>query len=184
MIKGNNNPIDNYINQLRVTRAKTGIMVQGNTEGVYINQATMIGVRNGIDWNTNGFEPLLSVANSHINAYVNCIVAKNILQAIINGNLLYQCKHPKVKEWSAIKVDGKKGTPVDLSIISNNIIHGFDKGNTRLTGINILQRYNSIISNNIIFRTNVGVFLGTRTRDISVDNNRFVEVDQNIIRPK
>ena len=184
LIKGNNNPVDNYINQLRVTSAENSIIVQRSTEGVYINQATMIGVRNGINWHTMGFEPLLSVANSHINALLNCITAKNILQAIIYGNLLYQHKHPKIKEWSAIKIDGKRGTKVNLRIISNNVIHGFDKFNTNLIGINLLQRHNSIVTDNIIFRTHVGVYLGKQTRDISVDNNHFVEVDQNCFNQK
>ena len=184
LIKGIMNQVDNYINQLRVTEANNGILVEGNTEGVYINQITMIAVRNGIYWNTNSFEPFLSVSNSHINSVVNGILAKNLLQAIITGNLFYQHNRIKDKksEWSAIKIDGKRSTYFDLTVISNNVIHGFDKSSTKLIGINLQKRQNSIITNNIIFRTHVGI-LGKETRNISVNNNSFAEVDQNIIRP-
>ena len=185
LIKGKMNQVDNYITQLRVTEANNGIHVQGNTEGVYINQITMIAVKNGIYWNTDSFEPFLSVSNSHINAVVNCILAENILQAIITDNLFYQLSRVEDKnpEWSAIKIDGKSSTFFDLTVISNNVIHGFDRKSKKVIGINLQKRQNSIVSNNVIFKAHVGI-LGGDTKNITLDNNLFLDVKRNTVKVK
>jgi len=168
--KGQNDPVDNYVHNLRVFGAEVGIDISGNCEGVYVSQSTLLFVERGIHWHTSGAEPLLSVSGTHISASRDCIHASNLLQPIITGNLLYQCGDD---DWTGIKLSANVAMPYDLGQISHNTIQGFS--NSSRTGIVVTNCSGGVIQGNVISYVDTGIWLQKGTSKLRAIDNYIQE---------
>lgn len=168
---GQHDPVDIYVQNLRVLGAFTGIDISGNCEGIYVSQSTLLFVERGIHWHTMGPEPFLTVTGSHISASRDCIYATNLLQPIITGNLLYQ--HGE-GNWTGIWLSGDRSTPFDLIQIAQNIIHGFSGGPKN--GIVVTNRTGGVIQGNVIHNVDTGIWLQIGTSEVRVVDNYIHEV--------
>ena len=179
-ITGNTAPVDHHLSSIRILSADTGIKIGGKVEGVYIDQGTIIGVDTGIDWDTTSHEPLLAFSGSHISARYTCIKARNLLQPVITGNLLYQAGTDK--EWKGIDITTERATNYDLLQISNNIFHGNPKHTVPNTGISINAGSAGVINANVFSALDVGIKLGEKAKDLEPSNNVFKGVPKTLFR--
>lgn len=81
---------DNYISNSYIFFADTGIKVNQGSEGIHINDNTIVYVNQGIWWNMTSALPMLNVQNTHIAAFKKGIYAVNVAQASLIGNLIYK----------------------------------------------------------------------------------------------
>lgn len=179
-ITGQNAPVDNHLTGVRILGCHTGIKVGGNVEGVYVQQATIIGIDIGIDWDTDSFEPLLAVTGSHISAQSVCIRANNLLQPIISGNLLYQSGNEG--SWCGIQIRSKQATGYDLLQISNNILHGDPSHKAENTGIEVNAASAGVLDGNIFSEVDTGIRLGKDASGINPTDNVFRATDKELVR--
>lgn len=171
---GAHDPVDNYIDRLRVRSARTGIEVAGACEGVYVAQSTMIGVERGVHWHTTRGEPLLSISGCHIAASRDCIMGRNLIQPLISGNLLYQSG--KAEEWAGIRLSADSSSIYDLLQVTHNTIHGFPRENVKATtGIVIENRTGGIVQGNIIRDVQTGIVLDKKSGSVRVLDNYYQE---------
>lgn len=171
LITGDTAPVDHHLSGIRVLSANTGIRIEGDVEGVYIDQATLIGVEVGIEWNTTGHEPLLALSGSHISARQACVRANNLLQPVITGNLLYQAgpDHP----WTGIDIITERSTAYDLLQISHNTLHGNPNHKHPTTGISIEAGSAGALHSNVFSAVSTGIRLGAKAEGIEPASNVF-----------
>ena len=179
-ITGQQAPVDHHLSGIRILDCHTGIKVGGNVEGVYVQQATIIGIEIGIDWDTDGYEPLLAVTGSHISARSACIRANNLLQPVIVGNLLYQ---PKSKgRWWGIQIRSEQATGFDLLQISNNILHGHPEHTAENTGIEVNAASAGVLDGNIFSEVDAGFRLGKNASNIHPTDSVFRATGKELVR--
>jgi hypothetical protein len=165
-------PVDNVMNSCSVYWADRAVDVDGVFEGLYVEQCRFIVCNYGIDWNTTGDEPLLSVQGCHINCYKFDIYGYNVIQTVIHGNLLYQ---PTASDdnWVGIELDGTNATGTDADVsIKDNIIEWFS-GSGSKNGIVIDARGKGYIGQNTIKDMDTGVWLQSNSQNIKVIDNDF-----------
>jgi len=179
-ITGQQSPVDHHLTGVRILGCHTGIKVGGTVEGVYVQQATIIGIDIGIDWDTDSFEPLLTVTGSHISARSACIRANNLLQPLIIGNLLYQPQGDG--PWCGIQIRSKRATGYDLLQISNNILHGHPAHKAENTGIEVTAASAGVLDGNIFSAVDTGIRLGKDASDITPSDNVFRTTDKELVR--
>ncbi len=167
--EGVHEPTDNAIEDLRVFGAHTGVEFAGNGEGLHVSRSTILFVERGIHWTTTAGEPLLSVTASHISAARDCILASNLLQPFITGNLLYQFGQ---RDWTGIWLKGDEGSNTNLLQISGNTIHGFSKGTSPKNGIVLSGMSGGIVCGNQIHNVDTGIWLQEGTSGLAVLDNR------------
>lgn len=180
-LTGETSPVDHHLTGLRFLGGGTGIRVSGTVEGVYLTQITMIGTDIGIDWDTAGHEPLLSLSGSHINARTCCVRADRLLQPIITGNLFYQADPGKT--WTGIEIRTKRATAYDLFQISSNTFHGHPRHEAASTGLFIQAAGAGVVHGNIFSAVDTGIQLGQKANELSVSGSLFRNVRTNIKRP-
>lgn len=179
-ITGQQAPVDHHLHGIRILGCHTGIKVGGNVEGVYVQQATIIGIDVGIDWDTDGFEPLLAVAGSHISARSACIRANNLLQPVIVGNLLYQPQGGG--SWCGVQIRSKRSTGYDLLQISNNILHGHPEHEADNTGIEVNAASAGVLDGNIFSAVDTGIRLGKDASNIHHTDSVFRATGIELVR--
>lgn len=179
-ITGQQAPVDHHLSGIRILDCHTGIKVGGNVEGVYVQQATIIGIEVGIDWDTDSFEPLLAVTGSHISARSSCIRANNLLQPVIVGNLLYQPKGGG--EWRGIHIRNQQATGFDLLQISNNILHGHPEHTAGNTGIEVNAASAGVLDGNIFSEVDTGIRLGKNASNIQPTDSVFRATGKETVR--
>ena len=113
---GDKNPCEIYLSDCFFMFWKTAMYFGGNVEGVNIRDMAILGVRNGIvynsSWAKNGqpknihAEPWLSIFGCHINASRFCIHLTNVIQFNIGNNHIYGQNYTHTAEniFSAITV--------------------------------------------------------------------------------
>lgn len=173
-IGGSNNPVDTFINRCNFFAMRGGVLVEGTTEGVYIEQCAGVNLRNGVVWNTTGKEPLLNVLGCHFNTLGTSINLTNCIQYNISNNLLYQINPSDTSltaDWIGINVTTSGGESVnDLGIISNNTCHGFG-GSGSENGIVIDNAGYCLIGLNRIYNVDTGLFLTSNSSNCSYIGN-------------
>ena len=168
---GDHDPVDNYVRGLRVLGARDGIEITGASEGIYVEQATMLSVERGVHWHTPRGEPLLSLSGSHIAASRECVLGHNLIQPIITGNLFYQAAGA-AEEWAAVRMTADNPSIYDLIQISHNTIHGFpSEAKQRRVGIVLDNRTGGLIQGNIIQGVDAGIVLTKTSREFKVLDN-------------
>lgn len=179
-ITGQLAPVDHHLTGVRILACHTGIKVGGTVEGVYVQQATIIGVDIGIDWDTDGFEPLLAVSGSHISARSVCIRGNNLLQPVIVGNLLYQPQGPM--PWHGIQLRSKQTTGYDLLQISNNTLHGHPAHKVENTGIAVNAASAGVLDGNIFSAVDIGIRLGKDAFSIVPTDSVYRATGKELVR--
>jgi hypothetical protein len=169
-IRGNGDPVDVYINQLRVWNANIGVRVSDTAEGVYISQSTMILTNIGIVWNTTAVEPLLTVDGCHIAAMQTCILGTNLVQPMICNNLFYQ-QAGLADNWIGIQLDGTT-TPAESyggHIVSNRF--EWMTGAGTKNAIVMAQHGYNVIALNRIQNMDTGIWLQSSSKNNVVLDN-------------
>lgn len=172
-IIGTDTPVDTVIRGARVNHAKNGVKVEGSVEGVYVTDSVMIEVTRGVFWDTPGEEPLLRITGCHINSWEHCVRSHNLIQAIICDNLFYQLPDSPFS-WVGIQMDGDWNGATSFSQISHNIIHGFG-GSGPENGIVLDNLQGTIVSNNIIYNVDTGIWLRSGTTNCKVLDNQVIQ---------
>ena len=115
LILGDKNPCEIYLSDCFFMFWKTAIYIGGNAEGVNIRDMAILGVRDGIVYNSNWSkteqknihaEPWLSIFGCHINASRYCVHLTNVIQFNIGNNHIYgqNYTHTAEKEFNAVTV--------------------------------------------------------------------------------
>ncbi len=179
-ISGSTAPVDHHLSGIRIMGSSTGIHVGGDVEGVYIDQTTMIGVGIGVDWNTDGHEPLLALIGSHISARTACVRANHLLQPIITANLLYQAD-PEVP-WTGIDIRTTRPTGYDLLQISNNTLHGDPLHTVPNTGISVEAGSAGVLNGDLFSCVDTGIRLGKNAKNLEPKNCVFRQTKAEVER--
>lgn len=179
-LTGKSAPVDHHFDGIRILGGATGIRVTGTVEGVYLHQITMINTDIGIDWDTTGPEPLLSLSGSHINARSCCLSANKLLQPIIIGNLFYQA-NPELP-WTGIRFSTEKPTAYDLFQISNNTFHGHPRHSEPNTGLFISAASAAVLQGNLFSHTDTGIDLGKHASHLKPTASVFKNTATSISR--
>ena len=98
------------------------ILINGEAEGIHIEQSTIINCNVGINAVATGFEPSLFVSDTHTNCRKYGVFAKNFGQLNIHDNLFYAwttTDASQVVSYNGIYVEDA-GTD---SVIASNIFH-------------------------------------------------------------
>ena len=174
LMEGMENPVDNFITNLRVWNADKAVEITGHCEGVTIDQSIFLAINKGIHWHTDtdGHEPWLGINNCHISASEACVFAEQLMQCQINNNLFY-CQAKTDVDWAGIWFSSLSPTDYDFLQITHNTIHGFENGSGLRNGILLNNVKNSLISGNIIYNVITGVNLNTVSNSKVLDNMVF-----------
>lgn len=159
-----------FISQL-TTGNGAGIYISGDSEGIHIEQATILNCNTGIYWvsGTDG-EPALYVSNSHTNTRQYGIYADSVMQIIASDNLFYGWTgNDNLQDWTGvcIKEGGKD------SVIANNIFHADGRAGSQVdTGIEL----NGVdVSSGLQHRTNISDNVFTKlTHAITTTGNNNI----------
>jgi hypothetical protein len=170
LLEGDNNPVDTFINKLRVWNADIGVEVTGTNEGVTVSQSVFLSVNKGIFWHTDtgSHEPWFAINNCHISASEECILAHQLMQSQINNNLFY-CLAKNGINWTGIYFSSDIQVPYGFHEVSHNTFHGFDNGALR-NGIIMNNIANSMLTGNIFYNTITGIFLSNVSNTNVFDN--------------
>jgi len=122
LLLGDKNPCEIYLSDCFFMFWKVAMYIGGNAEGVNIRDMAMLGVRDGIIYNSNWpskkrnihAEPWLSIFGCHINASRYCIHLTNVIQFNIGNNHIYgqNYTHKAEKEFNAITL--ANNLPIEL----------------------------------------------------------------------
>ena len=178
LIEGENNPVDNFINNLRVWNSDKAVEITGTNEGVTITQSIFLAINKGVHWHTNtgGHEPWLGINNCHISASEECVMAEQLMQCQINNNLFY-CQAKAGVNWAGIWFSSDAAVDYDYLQISHNTIHGFDNAAIR-NGILLNNVKNSLLMGNIFHNTITGISLNNVTNTKVYDNLNFSNANE------
>ena len=177
LILGDKNPCELYVSECFFMYWKTAIYCGGNLEGVNFRDLAMLGIRDGIIYNSNWTksketrnihaEPWLSIFGCHINASRFCVHLTNVIQFNIGNNNIYgqNYSHKAEKIFSAITI--ANDLPKEL----------YD--NYHLKG-NIHDNYISLIPQHLTPASANGIVIqdGSATESTIISNNQF----QNLVR--
>ena len=121
LMEGMENPVDNFITNLRVRNADKAVEITGHCEGVSIDQSIFLAINKGIHWHTDtdGHEPWLGINNCHISASEACVLAEQLMQCQINNNLFY-CQAKTDVDWAGIWFSSLSPTDFDFLQIQNS----------------------------------------------------------------
>lgn len=178
VILGDKNPCEIYVSDSFFMFWKTAIYCGGNVEGVNFRDLAILGVRDGIIYNSNWSkdgvrnihaEPWLSIFGSHINASRYCIHLTNVIQFNIGNNHIYGQNYTHTAEniFNAITV--KNNLPADLW------------GAYHLKG-NIHDNYISLIPQHITPESANGIVIeeGAATESTIINANQYQNLNRGI----
>ena len=155
------------------------IFINGEAEGIHIEQSTIINCTVGISAVATGFEPSLFVSDTHTNCRRYGIFAKNFGQLNIHDNLLYAWTTgdaSQIVSYNGIYVEDA-GTD---SVISNNIFHHAGRdANPGVEEKGIVWNSASPFANvsgNMFFKGEVGIEALNNTDELYAGDNHFNDV--------
>lgn len=141
------------ISDCLILESHTGILAEGSTEGVYIHNTDVVGVRKGIIHQADqGAEPQLTITDSHVNASETCIHSKNIQQGVIANCLLYANSWfdgPNYPSWQGIKYEG--GFNAYNKVLGCTFSKEDQRYNDQTVGIEIVEGNSMIVDANQFF---------------------------------
>jgi putative cofactor-binding repeat protein len=173
-IVGKNSSIDVNITNCNIFYVQYGIYVEGDCEGWYIRESTLVLGDVGIYWLTTTGEPVLSVIGCHINAWLYGIYAENAMMSQIESNSIY--------------VDRSKGNAHGIRMksysdhtIANNSIIVLNSGNNAY-GILVEADYSSITGNTIdgSAAVNIGLWFASGADNNTAVGNIFQNCTSNV----
>ncbi len=145
----NGHPVEVICDKCSIYNVKRAIWLQ-YLEGAFVNNCNLVGVDYGVYFNDNYGRPQLNVANSHINAYLACILGYNCNEATIIGNLLYRTIDATTTGMG-INLTGTSGIGSNYFVVTGNTFEDNAAGTSNMNGIVIdYGTYGVIVSN--VFR--------------------------------
>lgn len=163
-------PVDHSVLQCYVYFTGVAIDALNTVEGLFVAHCLLIADSIGIKWvDDSGVPPLLSVNNTHISAYVACISATRLSQAVIANCLFYSRVNAVAP---TIGIDFVESVQQCI-IHSNTFVNtsGFD-----MTSINIgafPSNTNNIIHGNLFQNGTVAIVLGAGVGGNQISDNFF-----------
>ena len=152
------------------------IFINGEAEGIHIQQSTIINCTVGISAVATGFEPSLFVSDTHTNCRRYGVFAKNFGQLNIHDNLFYAWTTgdaSQIVSYNGIYVEDA-GTD---SVIANNIFHHAGRdANPGVEEKGIVWNSSSPfanISGNMFFQGEVGIEALNNVDELYAGDNHF-----------
>lgn len=175
-------PVDIRITSSYINCWDVGFRASGAPEGLAFANSTFLSCRVGI-WaepttfspgiggGSAKFRPLLSVANSHLHCYQNCIYSNGMIQSNIHDNLLYA--HGGASQASEIIKIENAGA---FYIHHNQLFNaggGADTTGIVFENVTTTQR-SSEVAFNQIETMKIGIYLKSTTYAIRLFENNFI----------
>lgn len=169
------------IDRCHGNNSTTGVLVEGQTEGVVISSSFFVHNRYGYVLNIEkGGEPMFDLFESHASSAVHALWIKNGRSSSIVGNCFILAHGSKYRDApdqrACVRIEGVNAKDI---IVSANTIQITDKEfHSVFQGVHVEQCNGVIIANNTIAnnstaKKDMGVWIGPGVRGAVVDGNVF-----------
>lgn len=161
--------LDATVSDLTVTSVTTGLLADGNTEGILLSGVTMVGVINGVvNTPTGTGEPWISIKDSHINFRDYGVRLGQVLKSSLNGNLLFATSTTAGTPNTCVEIDGTNAQELDLG---DNIYSG-SIATDPVKGVHVKNGHQVCVHNEIFRDVDDHVILDAPTYECTVALNK------------
>ena len=134
------------------------IYIDGEAEGIHVEQSTIINCQTGIQMECTTGEPSLFVSDTHTNTRRYGIKTVNVVQMNLHDNLFYAYTGSDGQPYVGVYVEKTSGGGGFDSVISNNIFHGAGRtGGGGRWGVFWKSEESAIIADNVFMTLEVGI---------------------------
>jgi len=87
--KGTQSCVELWVTNCAIHRWNYGVVVQGQAEGVYINNGSFVVCGTGVYWSTDNRKPNLFINATHMSVFNGAVVTSNVEEIFISNCLFY-----------------------------------------------------------------------------------------------
>lgn len=124
-------PVAIKLDSVSIRNFQYGVYANVGMEGLYLDKCKIVNGEYGVYANFTGPDPLVSVTNSHINAYSRCVDIRDAYECHVKDNVLYRFTENgnDANDWRGVYLNNVKMSQV-IGNIFNGAPDGTDGGGT------------------------------------------------------